>query len=208
MFDKFKWEFNPFNLIWEEEGTQEKTARKLPIISKWHNRLNVSSHDYNTAEKEVLDLIYFFVKAVKPKIVVETGSHNGISGLYLAKGLSDEGIVYSIEKNKNKISICNKLKKLYEFNIKFIKGDSSSYDWSKNLEKQTVDLALIDCWERFKALDNLMPYLRIGSYIMIHDTLIFPELKLGIDSLVKENRINSALEVETNRGLTIFRKVT
>jgi len=50
-----------------------------------------SMYDSMTAEVEVLDLLHSIVRALKPKLVVETGTFTGISSLRIAKGLQENG---------------------------------------------------------------------------------------------------------------------
>lgn len=50
-----------------------------------------SMFDPMTAEKEVLDLLYAIVRALKPRLVVETGTFSGISSTYIARALRENG---------------------------------------------------------------------------------------------------------------------
>ena len=50
-----------------------------------------SMFDSMTAEVEVLDLLRSIVRALKPKLVVETGTFSGISSLRIADGLRENG---------------------------------------------------------------------------------------------------------------------
>jgi predicted O-methyltransferase YrrM len=50
-----------------------------------------SMYDPQTAEKEVLDLLYALVRALKPRLVVETGTFSGISSTYIARAMKENG---------------------------------------------------------------------------------------------------------------------
>ncbi len=50
-----------------------------------------SMYDSMTAEVEVLDLLRSIVRALKPKLVVETGTFTGLSSLVIAQGLKENG---------------------------------------------------------------------------------------------------------------------
>lgn len=50
-----------------------------------------SMYDPMTAEKEVLDLLYAIVRAVKPRLAVETGTFSGISSSYIARAMKENG---------------------------------------------------------------------------------------------------------------------
>ncbi len=50
-----------------------------------------SMYDPMTAEKEILDLLYAIVHALKPELVVETGTFSGISSTYIARALKENG---------------------------------------------------------------------------------------------------------------------
>jgi predicted O-methyltransferase YrrM len=51
-----------------------------------------SMYDPQTAEKEVLDLLYALVRALKPRLVVETGTFSGISSTYIARAMRENGL--------------------------------------------------------------------------------------------------------------------
>ncbi len=50
-----------------------------------------SMYDPMTAEKEVLDLLYAVVRALKPRLVVETGTFSGVSSTYIARAMKENG---------------------------------------------------------------------------------------------------------------------
>ncbi len=50
-----------------------------------------SMFDPMTAEKEVLDLLYALVSALKPRLAVETGTFSGISSTYIARAMQENG---------------------------------------------------------------------------------------------------------------------
>ncbi len=50
-----------------------------------------SMFDPMTAEKETLDLLYALVRALKPRLAVETGTFSGISSTYIARAMKENG---------------------------------------------------------------------------------------------------------------------
>lgn len=50
-----------------------------------------SMYDPMTAEKEVLDLLYALVRALKPRLAVETGTFSGVSSVYIARAMQENG---------------------------------------------------------------------------------------------------------------------
>jgi predicted O-methyltransferase YrrM len=50
-----------------------------------------SMYDSMAAEKEVLDLLYALVRALKPKLAVETGTFSGLSSTYIARAMKENG---------------------------------------------------------------------------------------------------------------------
>jgi len=48
-------------------------------------------YDSMAAEKEVLDLLYALVRALKPKLAVETGTFSGLSSTYIARAMKENG---------------------------------------------------------------------------------------------------------------------
>lgn len=50
-----------------------------------------SMYDPMTAEKEVLELLYAVVRAAKPRLALETGTFSGISSIYMARAMQENG---------------------------------------------------------------------------------------------------------------------
>src|SRR6185312_9712821 len=58
---------------------------ECPHPDRWH------MYDSMTAEAEVLEFLYTLVTTIKPELVVETGSFLGVSTLWIAKALKQNG---------------------------------------------------------------------------------------------------------------------
>lgn len=88
------------------EKHSQKFSDEIKKITKMYNKIDkINLKDPNSLknlESEISDryaLLYFIVRAVKPKVVVETGVAAGVSTGYILQGLKDNGFgrLYSID---------------------------------------------------------------------------------------------------------------
>lgn len=92
--------------IMVEKHTQrfsEEIKKITKIYDSLNKRFNLRSQDYfRNLQSEIPDryaLLYFIVRALKPKVIVETGVAAGVSTGYILQGLKDNGFgkLYSID---------------------------------------------------------------------------------------------------------------
>ena len=164
--------------------------RKSTVPDPWNPRwINVESLGGGYAvEIEIAELLHGFVRAVKPKVVVETGTHKGFSALVIAKALQQngEGHLYTVDLEDHKVRAL-----LDRFGVGKLVTVSNMYSakFLKSMRADTVvDLLWLDAdhtkeavLEEFMAAERL---LRPGSYVGFHDTIIDPRE----DAAVREIR--------------------
>lgn len=68
-----------------EQPEYTEPSQECPEPQLW------SMYDPQSAEKEVLDSLYSLVRALKPRLVVETGTFSGLSSTYIAKAMKENG---------------------------------------------------------------------------------------------------------------------
>jgi len=200
--------FNPFNLTFKTEGgggvhpANSKSRKAMLKGLRWQML------DWETAEKEVLDFLWMFVAAVKPRVIVETGTYKGWAALYMQTAY--EGVeVFTVEIKRRLFNTARRHAKEHGVTkCNFILGDSTEVHWQDYLGGRKVDLCLVDCWERAGALKNLLPHLRKDAYILFHDGLLWSrKFHTYAKRLQKAEVVHSVLTIDTSRGLTICRKV-
>src|SRR6201997_5607829 len=77
-----------------------RATPECPYPERW------SMYDSMTAEVEVLEFLRTVVTTLKPELVVETGTFSGISTLWIAEGLQQNG--------RGKVITCEFDRKIYE----------------------------------------------------------------------------------------------
>lgn len=146
----------------------------LPTVSEgtWDGvDSNFSAYNSGGVEIEVGELLYGFVRALKPKKVLETGTHYGISSTYIGMGLRDNGFgkLITIE---NVADNFNRATKLHKENGVDKYVDILLEDVRAVELRGEFDMFLLDSEPtyRFNELVRFYPYLTAGKgYVFIHD---------------------------------------
>lgn len=170
--------------------------------------------DYASVEMEVGRFYYAFINLVGAKYVLETGTNRGYSTALIAAAL----------KNKNKDG------KLITFdtvahdhlfnqkdfdNIIFINENSITCKLDIDIE---FDILVLDSDHTYHTIINELiryeKYLRIGGYILMHDTLYYDGVGLAVEQLINNPRFET-ITLESPRthgrqsrcpGVSIVRK--
>ena len=158
-------------------------------------------------------------KMICPNSILEIGTYTGYSALCLAEGLTDDGVLITIDKNIELIDRVNAYFSRSEFasKIKMIQGNALSI--LPKLE-QKWDLIFIDAdKENYqKYFDMTFPNLNSGGYIIADNVLwsgkvIDPDendadtlaLKSFNKALIDDSRVEVLL-LPLRDGLTVLRK--
>ena len=150
-------------LVLHNEGEWSKTI------------LSYSAFNDGGVECEVGEFLYGMVRILKPKGVLETGTHYGIGAAYMLLALDDNatlddnefGYLNTIEFQKENRDIA--YKRLFKVSGKF---RSHLMDVKDYTPVRNFQLILLDTEPdiRFKELIKFYPYLDEGGYVFIHDT--------------------------------------
>jgi predicted O-methyltransferase YrrM len=166
-----------------------------------------SMYDGMTAEVEVLEFLRCLVTTLKPELVVETGSFSGISTLWIAEGLRQNG--------RGKVITCE-IDPLVYSNAKQRIAASDVAQWiecrnESSLEMNvegTIDLFFSDSEMsiREQEVRRFLPQINPNGIILIHDASSHLHkvrecvLKLEAEGLV------SVVLLPTPRGLAVAQK--
>jgi predicted O-methyltransferase YrrM len=164
-------------------------------------------YDSMTAEIEVLEFLRTLVTTIKPELVVETGTFSGISTLWMAEGLKQNG--------RGKIITCE-FDPLVYANAKDRIAKSGLAEWiecrnESSLEMKIsgrIDLLFSDSDQaiREQEVRRFLPQVSPNGLILIHDasshqkTVREAALRLEAEGLI------SALLFPTPRGLVVAQK--
>lgn len=115
-------------------------------------------------------LLYWLIRDMKPKVVIETGTHRGLTSLYIAHALYDNG--------EGHLTTCDPNPEWYS-NGNFAKfpelAPYITYEqkMGKDLDIQNIDFAFIDGFHDFKdvlpEITMLMPKLNKSAVVVFHD---------------------------------------
>ena len=175
-----------------EELYKEALREKFPVI-----------------EPLVGNLIYFFVKLLRAKVIVEFGSGFGYSALWAALACDWDCTVHCIdyqEKNRKRaLEIFDRLG--VSEKIRYHVGEAETVFSQLGFERESIDLVLFDHEKQnySESLDLVLPYLKRGGIIIADDVLWRGE----VSDLSKENLRLSSLrfflkEISQRKDLTSF----
>lgn len=131
---------------------------------------NYSMFNDGGVEAEVGEFLFGMVRLIKPKYVLETGTHKGISAAYIASGLKANGF--------GKLETIEFIEQHFRYSMDMLiklglGGYIRCYMQDVATFKPTIkyDLILLDTepQTRFAELIKFEPYLKEGGYIFIHD---------------------------------------
>jgi predicted O-methyltransferase YrrM len=202
------------------------------IIEKAHKLLKMEPEPSNpcysmfntgSVEIEVGEFLYSLVRMQKPDNILETGTHKGISTLYMALALKDneKGVIETVEFDPQWTESAKLLWETFdvEEHISFTCQDSTSFEPGLK-----YDLVLLDTEPhlRFDELVRFYPSINYGGIILIHDlgvnlsvnfdTMInnmynwpFGDFRTRLGDLILKNEL-TIFNIRTPRGLTIMQK--
>lgn len=172
---------------------------------------------YASVELEVGRLWYALVRLLRPRTVLETGTHRGYSTCNIAAALRDmgrDGHVWTIDPvEHHHLWLGTDLTPF----ITYIKKTSDlAY---QSLSEMTFDLLVLDSDHHYSTIIEELrlfePRLRVGGHILMHDTLYFDGVGAAVKQLAKDPRFE-LVTLDTPRtsgepprrppGVTIVRK--
>jgi len=131
--------------------------------------------NFPVIEPVVGNIIYFFTKLLKPKLVIEFGSGFGYSALWVALACGENCTIYCFDyQERNKRRALEIFKALgVERRIRYLVGDAEVLFHDLELRNNSVDLVIFDHEKsRYsESLDLVLPKLKSGGIIIADDVL-------------------------------------
>lgn len=117
-------------------------------------------------------LLQILCSAIKPKLALEIGTFTGYAALHLAKGLGKEGVLHTIEANKELAFIIEKYIKEAQVEHKVVRHYGDAMDIIPNIEG-SFDLVFIDAGKRMYAnfYDKIIERINPGGLILVDNVL-------------------------------------
>jgi prolipoprotein diacylglyceryl transferase len=178
-----------------------KPTPECPHPERWH------MYDSMTAEVEVLDFLKALVIAIKPELVVETGTFSGLSTLRIAEGLKANGF--------GRVITCEYDAKVFAAaKERFTKSGLSEWIDARNessLEMKVdgrIDLLFCDSDApiRGQEVRHFLPQMNPNGLILMHDaSSAMTTVREAALQLEQEGLISVVL-LPTPRGLVVAQK--
>lgn len=171
-----------------------------PLLKELYQK--AKKEKFPVVEPVIGHLISFFVKLLKPKIIVEFGSGFGYSALWAALSCKDCKIYCIDYQEKNKKRALEIFRELnVEQKIEYLVGEAQTVFTRLGFKENSIDFVLFDHEKQHysESLDLVLPKLKRGGVIIADDVLWKGEvLNPKVDGL-KENALRFFLKEIFNR---------
>jgi predicted O-methyltransferase YrrM len=178
-----------------------RATPECPHPERW------SMYDSMTAEVEVLEFLRCLVTTIKPALVVETGTFSGISTLWIAEGLKQNG--------RGRVITCEFDPVIYA-NAKERIAKSGLADWiecrnESSLETRidgTIDLLFSDSEQsiREEEVRRFLPQMNPHGLILVHDASSHQKVVRQASLKLEREGLLSVVLLPTPRGLVVAQK--
>lgn len=142
---------------WDPKGLFKRTETEIPA-------------DDSTSVGEKM-LLYWLIRELKPEVAIETGTHRGLTSIFMAHALMDNGRgkLHTADPFEwGQVGNFAKFPELKDFIHFYFEEGSKMID---KLDK--IDFAFIDGYHEVKdvvpELNNLMPKLSPNAVVVLHD---------------------------------------
>lgn len=132
-------------------------------------------------------LLSMLSRMIKPDRILEIGTYTGYSGLCLAEGLSDEGIIYTIDINDELTPLVEKYVALAGLQSKFKVITGNAMEIIPTMEGP-FDMVFIDADKinYSNYFDLVFPKLRKGGFIIADNVLWSGKITMPVEKMDKD----------------------
>ena len=158
----------------------------------------------DAASESEREFLYSLIRAIKPKIVVEIGTHKGMTALYMACALCDNGVgILHTTDPKDWEQVANVKK--FPFLEKFIVVHK---EMGEHLDINNIDFLFIDGYHEehyvIAEVKHFLPKLSDNGVIVFHDCGGDNE-KVGVNSAIEKLGLETAF-IPTDNKMRIYGK--
>lgn len=159
--------------------------------------------DDSTSHGEKM-LLYWLIRELKPKVVVETGTHRGLTSLYMAAAIKDNGVGHltTCDPNPEWGSASNfakfpELESLITFNLA----------QGKTLDVKNIDFFFCDGFhgkqDVLEEIDAIFPNLSTVSTVVFHDCW-YGDTE-GVNEALEERGLNTVW-LPTKNAIRVYQR--
>lgn len=170
------------------------------------------SGPYFNIPRETGCFLYMLVKVKKAKNILEVGTSNGYSTIWLAWAAKEKnGKVTTIERDRKKIDEAREnFKKAGLDNITILEGDATEVTKTLAADGERFDFVFLDATKKeyLTYLKNVIGCLEHGAVITADNVIVFREkMQDFLDFLKQDNRFNTmSLQLGTGLEFSIYVK--
>jgi len=171
---------------------------------------NIPQDDSCTLEEKLI--IYSIIRAIKPEVCVETGTHKGKTALYIAQALYDnkKGHLWTAETNKDfaqeTINNFNKYPELKKF-ITFQQTKGENLKIRINGISALIDFAFIDSYHEkevvLREIKALFPQLSRHAIVIFHDCELVTRVA-GVNDAIEEAGLKTVWIPSSRNNIRIY----
>lgn len=162
-----------------------------------NDELNESIAQDDSASDTERMFLYALVRAIKPKVCVEIGTHRGLAALYIANALHDngEGILHTTDPiDYDQKTNVTKFYKLSNFVKTYLKKGCE-------LDIKDVDFLFVDGFHEeepvIEEMKHFLPRLTENAVVVFHDTG-GDNVQVGVNAAIKKLGLETAFLPTTN----------
>jgi predicted O-methyltransferase YrrM len=160
-----------------------------------------SCQDVDSTEDEVIELLGSLVRAIKPRICVEVGSHIGLASLAIAAALDQNGRgeLHCFEANPESADATRERTAGLPVTVHSI----ADVEFDPALLPGPVDFLFVDgdLDNRGDSMRHWRPSLSLNHVVAVHDSLKHWE----VGEAIKASECAQRIDIVTPRGLTLLR---
>jgi predicted O-methyltransferase YrrM len=155
---------------------------------------------------EHVTTLFFIVSEFNIKKILELGVGHGNSTIAFLKGLEKtDGRLISVDYDECDYAKSRILKYGLEKRWKFLHNNDMEIEWNEE-----VDLLFIDSSHEYKhtkaEINKYEKFVRIGGFLIFHDTFMFPGVELAVDEFMNEHPQCVRYRWFNNCGLQVIKK--
>jgi predicted O-methyltransferase YrrM len=162
-----------------------------------------SCNDIDSTETEVIELLGSLVRAIKPRVCVEVGTHIGLSSFEIGTALArnGRGELHCFEVNPESSRAAEKRTAGLPVTVHCM----ADIDYDPANLPGLVDFLFVDgdLDNRDVSLRHWQPWLSPGNIVAVHDSVKREQVRRALDAVPHSERI----DIVTPRGLTLMKVV-
>lgn len=171
-----------------------------------------SAYDGVATEVEVIDFLYAFVRMIKPKIILETGTYLGHSAVSMALAQKKNGfgnlLSCDVDEEVLQRAVSLAMQNDIAMHVNFMLRQGM--DVIRQLDDRSLDLVFIDSGDEQTRIDEINAVickLSIKGFLLVHDLNKLHKVTSHLEYLKVKSILDGMAIMCTPRGIGVFQKI-